>query len=206
MHHAPLILVTLSWLLLPSASARGDFIRWKYNWSRSPDKVYSDTSNTSYISLTDEQLRTAAGSSDIVATNLKVTSDADPENPATFTNKAYTLTLFLLDIDSNKSGKLDFTGLLNGTVSAMSSNLENAFTGQTIQTLVLGDNLYTVTIGPYTPPGPPGSNNSGAIAAHANVRVTQIHKTPEPSTILLVLSGVPLMGYRAWRRKRRETV
>lgn len=202
MRHAPLILVTLFTLLTQTATARGDFIRWKYNWARSPDKVYSDTSNNSYISLTDEQLRTAAGSSDIVATNLKVTSNANPETPATFTNKAYTLTLFLLDIDSNQSGTLDFSGLLNGTVSAMNSNLENTFTGQTLQFLVLGDNLYTVTIGPYTPPGPPGSNNSGAIAAHATVKVTEIHKTPEPSTLLLVLSGVPLMGYRAWRRKQ----
>jgi hypothetical protein len=202
MRRAPVVLfAVVAGLSAPLAPARGDFIQWKYNWARSPEKILSDTSNSSYVSLTDEQLRTASGDSDIVATNLKVTSDADPDTPATFTNKAYTLTLFLLDVESNKSGKLDFAGVLNGTVSAMSSNLKNTFTGQFTQALELGDNLYTVTIGPYTPPGPPGSSNPGSIAAHASVTITEIHKTPEPSTILLALSSAPLLAYYGRRRR-----
>jgi hypothetical protein len=202
MRHAPAVLLAaLIWLVAPTAPARADFIRWQYNWTRSPEKIFSDNSASSYVSLTDEQLRNAAGDSDIVATNLKVTSDANPKTPATFTNKAYTLTLFLLDTDSNDSGTLNFSGVINGTVSAMSSNLKNTFTGDFEQSLELGNNLYTVVIGPYTPPGPPGSSNSGAIAAHASVRVTEIHKTPEPSTLLLALTSAPLLG--CYMRRRR---
>jgi hypothetical protein len=192
-------------LLSQGAPAGGAFIPWKYNWTRNPTKIFSDTSNTSYVELTDEPLRTAAGSSDVVATNLDVISDAPPGFPDLFTDKGYTLTLFLLDVHSGNSGTMDFTGLINGSVSMFSSNLENTFTGQTQQSMVLGNNLYEVTIGPFTPPGPPGSSNSGAIGAHASVRVTQIHKTPEPSTLALALCGAPLMGYRVWRRRRART-
>src|SRR5207253_3237971 len=101
------------------------------------------TSKKSYITLTDEQLTKAAGSSDIVATNLNVFSNANPNHPATFTNKGYTLTLFLLDVQSGKSGTLSFTGLFNGDVSSDSSDIDNTFTGLTTQTLELGQHLYT---------------------------------------------------------------
>src|SRR4051812_27635213 len=107
MRHAPVLTLAAYVALLAAAPpARAAYVPWKYNWSRNPDTIYSDTSATSYVTLTDEPLRKAAGSSDIVATNLHVFSDADPNTPATFTNKSYTLTLFLLDVDSNKSTNL----------------------------------------------------------------------------------------------------
>jgi hypothetical protein len=143
----------------------------------------------------------AANETDVVATNLRPVSDADPENPATFTDKGYTLTLFLLDVQSGASGTMDFTGLLNGTISEFTAMVRNQFTGQTTQQLILGDNLYEVSIGPYTPPGPPEASNLGSIGAHARVTVTALHKTPEPSTLLLALLGGPIVGYRVWRRR-----
>ena len=203
MRLAPAIpLVAFVSLLAAAPPAHAAFIPWKYNWSRNPSIMYSDTSNTSYVTLTDEKLQSAAGSSDIVATNLNIFSDASPYHPATFTNKNYTLTLFLLDIDSNKSATLDFKGMLNGTIDAFSSNLENQFVGPTAYSLVLGQHLYQVTIGPYTPPGPPGSANAGAIAAHASVRVTDIQKTPEPASLVLALCGIPGVAIQVWRRRR----
>jgi hypothetical protein len=191
--------------LLPAAPVRAEFIPWKYSWTRSPGKVYSDTSNSSYIILTEESPLNpvlAVNETDIVATNLKPVSDADPEHPATFTNKGYTLTLFLLDVQSGQSGTMDFTGMLNGTISEFTAMVRNQFTGDTSQQLILGDNLYEVTIGPYTPPGPPQADNLGSIGAHARVTITQLHKTPEPSTLLLALLGGPAVGYRVWRRRR----
>jgi hypothetical protein len=198
-----MILPAFVWLLLPATPARGEFIPWKYNWSRNPSIIYSDTSKTTYLTLTDESLRNAAGSSDIVATNIKTFSDADPNHPAPFTHADYTLTLFLLDVNSTKSGTLTFSGFLDGAVSSLSSNFVNTFNAPQTQILDLGSSQYTVKITSFTPPGPPGASNSGAISAHASVSVTEIQKTPEPSTLLLVLSGVPLLSYRAWRRKRR---
>src|SRR5437763_17034756 len=101
MRHAPaLVFAALVWLLVSVLPARGEFIPWKYNWSRDPSVIYSDTSKTTYITLTDEQLRNAAGSSDIVATNIRTFSDADPNHPAAFTHANYTLTLYLLDVGS----------------------------------------------------------------------------------------------------------
>jgi hypothetical protein len=202
MRIAPVLSLTaLVWVFVP-ATVHAAFIPWKYDWTRDKPIIYSDTSKKSYVTLSDEGLTQAAGSSDIVATNLKVFSDADPSNPATFTNKTYSLTLFLLDIQSGKHGTLTFTGFLHGDISQFSSNLENTFTGPSTQTLVLGGHQYSVTMPYYTPPGPPGSTNSGSIAAHATVIVSDIQKTPEPASIVLVLCGLPGIGYHYWRRRR----
>ena len=170
----------------------------------SPGIVYSDNSQTTYITLTDQLLATAAGNSDIVATNLRTYSDASPETPATFTNKAYTLSLFLQDVSSGLSGTLTYTGAFNGTLSTLNSNISNTFTGQQTETLLLGNNLYTATIGPYAPPGPTNSSNAGTISAYAQVSVqtiVQIQDVPEPNSLLLQ-AGAPLAGLLWWRRRR----
>jgi hypothetical protein len=204
MRNAPVFLIAACLTLLALASpVQGAFVPWQYNWSRNPAIMYSDSSSTSYVTLSDQPLASAVGSSDIVATNLKVFSNASPGSPATFTNKAYTLTLFLLDVNSSQSGTLKFTGIINGNVSSESSNLQNQFTGTTKQELDLGQHRYTVTIGPFTPPGPPGSANTGAIGAHAMVQITDIQKTPEPSTLVLALLGAPVISFRVWRYRRK---
>src|SRR5262249_5182963 len=138
----------------------------------------------------------------IVATNLKTFSDADPDHPATFTDKAYSLTLYILDVQSGQTGTLQFGGLLNGVVSAFSAEVKNQFTGPTSGSLLLGHTFYQVAMTPYRPPGPPGEGVQGAIGTHARVTVTEILKTPEPSALLLALLGTPLAGYRVWRRRR----
>ena len=202
MRHAPRLLwAALLAAFLPAAPVRADFIPWKYSWSRSPSIIYSDSSNNSYIYLSEESPLVNAGNNTwVVATNLSVVSDADPEDPATFTNKPYTLTLFLLDVQSNASGTLDFSGVLNGTISQFTADVTTQFTSLTNQQLTLGTHLYDITIGPYAPPGPPEANQPGAISGHVMVRVTDIQKTPEPSSLILAALGVPL-GYRLLRRR-----
>jgi hypothetical protein len=189
-------------LLAGAHRARADQILWKYNWSRSPDVVHADEPGTSYITLTDEQLKSAVGDTDVVATNLRTYSTAPGDKPDTFTAKAYTLSLFLQDEASGLSGTLTFTGLFDGTVSEFSSNVKNTFTGQTTQTLVLGNNQYTATIGSYAPPGPTNSTNSGSISAHATVTVDAVvEDVPEPSALALALLAAPA-GLVFWRRRR----
>jgi PEP-CTERM motif len=207
MRYAPaLFIAALLGLLGSTSHVQGAYIPWQYSWTTDKPIIYSDSSTTSYLTMTNQSLAQASGSSDIEATNIKVFSDASPFHEALFTNPGgkdtYTLTMFLLDVDSGKSKTLTFSGILTGSISMFSSNLANQFVGPTTQQFDLGTNQYTVTFGPYTPPGPPGSVNSGAISAHASVTVTEIQKTPEPSTLLLALLGAPAIGYRVWRRRR----
>jgi hypothetical protein len=73
------------------------------------------------------------------------------------------------------------------------------------QTVVLGDHRYTVTIGPYTPAGPPGSIGAGSISAHAIITVEDIiTELPEPGTLALSCLGGALLAVRGGRRLRRQ--
>jgi hypothetical protein len=177
-------------LCLASPRAQAELIQWSYSWSRSPVNVMANSPGTGYISLTDEGMKSAAGNSYLVATNLQAHSTASVNNPDVFTNRQYQLSLFLQDQTSGKSGTLTFTGEFNGTLTANSTILTNTFVGPATQTLTLGDNLYTVTIGSYAAPGPTGEVNSGSIAAQAQVTVSSIFQLPEPNSSVLAFFGV----------------
>src|SRR5439155_4948853 len=95
-------------------------------------------------------------------------------------------------------------GQFDGTLSELSANITNTFTGQTTQSVRLGNNLYTATIGPYAPPGPTNSTNAGTISAFAQVVVQPIviQDVPEPSSLFLAGWAVPLAGFAMWWRRR----
>jgi hypothetical protein len=196
--------ITLSALvfsfLLSWVPARADLIPWMYSWSGSPSVVSADVPGTSTITLTDEPLREAIGNSDIVATNLRTKSSASPTHPDTFTHANYTLDLLLLDLDSGKSGTLVFTGYLSGSLSSQNSQINNTFTGQTAQTIRLGDHLFTAEMNAYTPPGNPGESNSGSLGGRVTITIQTL---PEPSTLALSGVGLILLGVARWRRNRR---
>jgi hypothetical protein len=198
---------TFAWLLLAGA-AQASLVPWSYNWTPSSSAVLSD-SGLSKITLTNEPTGTAVGTSDVVATNLKVVSSVDPNTPDTFTAKGYSLALSLTDTTSHATGTLTFSGAFSGTVSGQSSHITNAFTSAVTQSIVLGGNTYTVTIGPFTPPGPPSASNSGSISATALVSVSNGggggNNTPEPATMTLAGLGLAGMSLAGWR-KRRATV
>jgi hypothetical protein len=200
-------LAALALLLCAVANARADFIQWSYNWDISPISVLSDSGNGS-VSFTNQPTQTAEGSSDTVATNLKANSLAAPATPDTLNSTGnYALTLQLTDTASGQSGTLTFSGKLGGSFSKDSANITNTFNSPTQQTLFLGSNSYTVTIGPYSPPGPPDSTNLGSIAAHVDVSSLIIQGTsPEPSTLLLGLFGVTGAGAISWRKRRMMAV
>lgn len=188
-------------LALPAA-ATADQIPWQYNWGRSPTQVNADAPGTGYITLTDESLKSAEGETDIVATNLKAYSTATSAAPDVFTNKSYTLSLYLRDSNSGVDTTLTFTGVLNGKLTARSANIRNTFTGETTQTVNLGGNIYTVTMNSYVPPANPGAGNSGAIGAHATVTVITLEQLPEPGTLALAAGGAVLLA--AFRRRRKQ--
>lgn len=193
-------------LLGPLPGVRADLIPWMYNWSRTPTEVHADAPGTGYITLTDEANRLAAGDSDIVATNLKTFSTATNANKDVFTARPYKLTLTLTDLQTTPaSGTITFSGQIDGWLTAQSSLLRNTFTGQTTQELVLAGNRYTVTIGPYTPPGIPGSTNSGSIASLVSVKVEAIvQQLPEPGAIVLTSVGGLVLGVAGSGRCRKR--
>ena len=194
----------LLWLLTFGGFARADLIQWSYNWSRSPANVMADSPGTGYISLTDETPQNAVGNSDIVATNIQAHSTASAADPDVFTNAPFTLSLYLLDKESGSNSTLKFIGVFNGTLTDLSSNIQATFTGPTTETAILGTDVYTVTVGAFTPPGPTGSTTSGSIGAHSVVSVEVIvQDVPEPATFTMAGLALPLLGLVGWRRRMR---
>lgn len=203
MYDSPVALGLAAGILLSigAADARAELIQWSYSWSRSPAQVSADSPGTGFVSLTNDGLHSAAGTSFLVATNLQAHSTASSAKPDTFINRTYSLTLFLMDQDSQKGGTISFNGEFNGTLTADSSNLTNTFVGPTTQTLQLGDHLFTVKIGPFSAPGPTGAVNSGSIAATAQVTVSTIFNLPEPSGFVLALVGISCWTLTRRRRQ-----
>jgi hypothetical protein len=207
MNNAPSIRAAALALILVSApAARADWIAWTYSWSNSPQSILADNpAGGGSITLTNEPTLSAVGNTDIVATNIRTYSTASQSAPDTFTNKPYSLALTLTDSASGQTGTAVFNGVFNGTLTANSSNITNTFVGPTTVVLDLGKNQYSVSLTAYTPPGPTGSLNAGAIGAHATVTVTPIQpilQTPEPTALVLASLGVPLAVLRLRRSPR----
>jgi hypothetical protein len=206
-------------LLFSAAQARAGNISWHYNWSPGALSVFADAGEAGgFVTLTNEPPAQAVGNSDIVVTNLRTVSNAKPTNPDTFTSAgAFALNLSITDDASGKVGTLSFGGKFGGSFSANNSAVTAKFTGEITSQLFLGGNTYTVTIGPYAPPGPPVATNAGSISAHVDVTagnnvggggggggggIGQTANNPEPSTLALSLFGLTTVGAGWWRKRR----
>jgi hypothetical protein len=195
--------------LMTGRQVRADFISWTYDWHRNPIAVSADDGGTGGVSLTNEPSNHAVGSSDTVATNLRSFSDAPPSHPDTFTNKTYSLILAITDDASHHTGTLTFKGELNGTLTANSANITNTWLGLTTQSLTLGSNTFTVSLNPFSPPGPPSATNAGGISTHVDVQASpgggggggDPHHAPEPSTLALSGLGLSFLGLVSWRKR-----
>jgi hypothetical protein len=212
---ASLFTAALAVMLFAQSHACANFVPWTYNWARSPISITADSPGTGGLTLTDQPLGHATGSSDIVATNIRTFSSAPRTNPDKITAKPYTLSLFLQDDASGASAALVFHGAFSGTLSSSSANITNVFSGSLSQTVALGKHTYTVNIGPFAPPGPPSASNAGTISAHVLVDEDPgtggggggggtggggTPHAPEPSTLLLSFLGLSGLGAGAWRR------
>jgi hypothetical protein len=208
-------------LVLAGVQARAEPISWDYGWEPASLVIAADGGGTGGVSLTVQAPVNAQGPSDIVATNLRTFSSAAVTTPDSINQGNYSLALTLTDGATGRTGSMTFTGYLSGTFSTSSSNLKNFFTGDTTQSMNLGNHKYTVTIGPYAPPGPPGAANAGSISAFVDVvRIPPDdpgddgddddppppNETPEPGTLLLTCLGVSCLGAASWRKRRGQKV
>ena len=194
---------TLAW---GTSQAKADFVPWSYNWEPSALAIKAGGAGTGGLSLTDEPLKHADGTSDVVATNIRAFSSASRKITDVINHAPVTFTLLLKDELSNQTATLKFTGFFNGTISATSANVQFTATAPLTETVKLGGHTYTASLGNYAPPGPPAASNAGSISAHVGVDEI-IHtggggNAPEPSTLLLSSLGLCGMGLAAWRKRR----
>lgn len=200
--------IALALLLLAHSSARAGFISWGYNWTPSAAQVSADGGSSGYLSLTNTPPNTALGSSNTVVTNLHTFSTASATSPDTFTHANVSFTLELTDSASNKTGSLTFSGYFSGTMTGNSANVQLQFTSPTTESTTLGGNTYTVSMGTYTPPGPPGASNAGSLNAIVSVAPADgtggISSVPEPSTLVLAGLALPWVGLSGWRVRRKR--
>jgi hypothetical protein len=114
------------------------------------------------------------------------------------------LTLSLHDVASNTWGSLTFRGRIDGSVGPGGAQVTNTFKDPQSQTLTLGANRYTVTMGPFLAPGtPPYDPWTGAIDAAVQVGPAGgLSQSPEPATLALAGMGLAGLGLAAVRRFR----
>ena len=144
-----------------------------------------------------------------IATELRTASSASANHPDTFINRPYSLTLTVTDDHHHAllPSPVTFTGVLNGTLSHDSAQLSNTFTSS--QTRTFFDGNFIVTIGPYAPPGAPGHHRVGSIGAEVVVKgplPPPVSNVPEPSALALSSLGGVLLGWQAWRKRRRDSL
>jgi hypothetical protein len=187
-------------------------VAWNYNFSPGAPAITADGNSSAGVTFTNEPTKVAVGSSDLVASNLRVFSSATSAAPDVLTSGgAYSLNLQLSLNDNGTpiTKTLTFTGKLSGTLSAESVNLVNKFGPHKKQSVDLGQYHFTVELIAATMPGPPDQTNAGSIAAHVTVSAgsggggdPQPAQLPEPSTMLLSSLGLSFLGGAAWRKRR----
>jgi hypothetical protein len=204
-------------LLLVGVGARADqltpdTVQWTYNFTPGAPAITADGNPNAGVSFTNQPPASATGSSDIVATNLRVFS-ADPGTNAdhiTGSNGNYNFTLVLTETENGNTSTatLHFTGTLSGSLSKDNANIKNVFGANATQTGSLGSFNFTVAMNSFTPPGPPvggpggAPSLAGAISAHVSVSSLTPAQVPEPSTMLLSALGMSFLGGAVWRKRR----
>lgn len=225
-----LVLVTAEMILpwLAGAKAHADLIEWTasgaaYPASGSaevpalPNFPYSSAGIVMDPGQYGNNWVSGTNSGSVVIANLgTVINGIDPYPSESYqfggSSAQYGLGLLLRDQASGASATLTFRGYFSGYLpfedASVPYSLTNTFVGPTTQTLQLGHNLYTVTLGPVVLPryfiAPDDDPNwdSGGISASISAQPLT-NSTPEPSSLLLACLGLPSLGLTVWRRRRK---
>jgi hypothetical protein len=209
-----------------------DTVGWTYNFSTSAPNNQLMGSQGGYLLLDIKDngqgpgSGTANGTSNIVATNLKVVSTAVGSSAETLLDKTFNLSLQLSSLEPNatpSTATLNFAVALQGrnpgdpaTFSANNSNIFLAsFTplsgpGVTIANgvakVTLGSFTFAVSSPSFTAPGPSTQFNEGSMSVLVSVSSSNgggtAQQVPEPATGLLAcLGGLSFAGL-TWRKRK----
>jgi hypothetical protein len=203
-----LALLAASVLLGGARHARAESI-WSYSWSASPGVVTSDD-GSGQVTLLPGAGGPITGSVTSGPGILAATLDAvgPASGTAQFSNVGFGLTMHLTDAASNTSGDLTFHGAffgtLFGTPGLLGDGLAPTYKFPATQSVTLGDNLYSVSLGPYAPPlpGKPGSIGANVVVTGSGQSPPPVNNVPEPASLLLAVFGGSAVGLRAWWRRR----
>ena len=198
------VLTALLTVLAASGSTvRADQISYSYDF-QTPAPVTGDEGNLGVVSFATTNPGQASGHAVLTAASLAAVTSAPLINPDTFSGQTYLVTLDLTDGPSGKSGSLTFTGKLFGSLTAQDAEITTSFAPPT-KTLVLGNDTYTVSLGPLVDPGNSNPTVVGTLMATVDVQsgsrvITPAVQSPEPSA--LVLASLGLAGTLMRRRGR----
>lgn len=195
--------------LAPAATA-GPLPTWTYQ--HVANVAIRDLSAGSGLSIPNSVPAAMTGSG-VAAVEVVQWSIAGAGSPDTVSAQPYTFSLTLTDQASGASGLATFSGALSGSYWKAGADLTNQFTGDTVQTLTLGDYAYTVSLTDFTPPTVAGVEGGGRISARVEVSEltpgeeptdpTDPAETPEPTTILIAAGGLLAVGGRRLVRRTR---
>src|SRR5262245_40750163 len=145
-----LLPVLTALLLLGEGRARAEMIDFSYSWTVQPSSVIpGGTGSVTLAAAADGTGQATLGSmTPVPVPGATVTTSSSAIDVPDSFSSMFSMKLHLTDTASGQSGDLVYAGALNGTLTATSSNLTASFNGPLMQTLQLGNNLYSVTIGP----------------------------------------------------------
>jgi hypothetical protein len=197
MVRAPSARLVLSALvaLLSASATRAEFVAWSFSASASPSLVHSDNHKLSWVRIT-SAAGSVVGSSHLVLSNSGTVSGSPATAPDTYTHRPFSIGLTITDQASRESGRVTFSGTIDGTASLFSSLLRINFTSSTFQRLHLGVHIYDIHLDTPALPGPPNAESTGSFGAE----VTVSHN-PEPSSLVLGAVGAVALGIARWRRR-----
>lgn len=185
-------------LLLTTTGVRADLIGYDYNFL-TPTSVTGDVGNLGAVNFATTAGGHATGHAVVTAASLAVVTAAPPATPDTFSGQSYSLALQLTDGPSGKASSLIFTGKLFGVLTAQDVNITTSFDPPTKQ-LVLGKDIYTVTISPLQLD--PNPTVVGTLLATVDVQANSVSpppvaQVPEPSAFVLAALGLLAFRRRA---------
>jgi hypothetical protein len=214
---------TLFGLMLAACGpVRADYLNWTYTSSPNVPgiSVNAGSNGGATVTLTDFSTPQPGGTSIPVIAYI---TDTASTTPIRFSNETFQLALKITD-GNGDSGTLNFTGFLNGSITAPlspssvgTSSLVASFAPKS-ESLTFDGHTYTVTI-PSMTLAPPGSTQQNIMAS---VTVTNALNnpnpppngggsggkssgTPEPASLLLGSLGFSCFGVGCWWKRRQLT-
>ncbi len=193
-------------LLSTTSSARAEYLDWSYSWSMVPPSITSINGLSGVVGATGFGVGTTDPMTVATLSTFSTGSDTIPDD-VNIAASPYTLSITLQDNNLALGPQtLSFGGSMSGTVSPTTVNVHNTF-DKTMDSITIGDYLYTVTLTAFNSPG---VGTTGSIMAQVSVQKvddTPVSQTPEPSSLVLAALMVPgLLWYRGRRPKTSPTL